>query len=281
MDDYERIARVIRRLQASHAEQPNLASLADSAGLSPSHFHRLFTRWAGITPKDFLQFLTLAHAKRLLASGESVLSAALESGLSGPGRLHDLCVSLESASPGELKQGGPDGIVRAGFSQTPFGLCLLAENARGICHLSFLDHDQTADAWAELARDWPHATLVRDDPVAARWTSRIFEAGPKGRPETGIRLFVHGTPFQVQVWRALLEVPPGTLTTYGRLAERIGAPTACRAVGAAVGSNAISYLIPCHRVIRTGGAIGEYRWGSIRKRAMIAWESRSDPNSES
>lgn len=271
MNDYERIAQVIRFLDEHHAEQPDLAALSAQAGLSPFHFHRLFTSWAGVTPKDFLQCLTLTHAKERLCAGAPVLDAALESGLSGPGRLHDLCVSMEAASPGELKAGGAGWTIQFGFADSPFGKCLIAESPRGICHLSFVEDEKPAVR--ELQAEWPQAKWKRDDSMVKELVGKIF-IQQHAVPEAGapLRAFVRGTPFQVRVWRALLHVPPGTLTTYGRLANAIGAPMASRAVGTAVGQNALAYLVPCHRVIRETGVLGNYRWNPLRKRAMIAWE---------
>ena len=308
MSDYERIAQVILFLDERHVEQPDLAALAQRAGLSQFHFHRLFSTWAGVTPKDFLQCLTLAHAKELLHEGENILDAALESGLSGPGRLHDLCVNLEAASPGELKSGGAGWTISFGFADSPFGKCLIAESPRGVCHLSFVKSESGKQAITNLQTEWANAKFKRDDSIAKELAARIFSlssrkeeragvrrsivakiksphpnplpvwAGRGSQPECQVaqptlRAFVHGTPFQVRVWRALLEIQPGTLTSYGRLAGAIGKPTASRAVGTAVGHNPLAYLIPCHRVIRETGVIGNYRWGHIRKRAMVAWES--------
>lgn len=272
MNDYERIALVIRYLDEHHTEQPDLATLAEYLGLSRFHFHRLFLNWAAITPKDFLQCLTLSHAKELLRQGKSVLDASLISGLSGPGRLHDLCVTLEAASPGELKSGGEGWTIMAGFADSPFGGCLVAESPRGICHLSFVASQDGRAEWAELQEDWPRARLQRDDSAAARTAERIFAR--HSRPPSGppLRAFAQGTPFQIRVWRALLQVPPGTLVNYGHLAAALGQPTAARAVGTAVGKNPLSYLIPCHRVIRATGVLGNYHWGQIRKRALVAWE---------
>jgi AraC family transcriptional regulator of adaptative response/methylated-DNA-[protein]-cysteine methyltransferase len=271
MNDYERIAQVIRFLGASYVEQPDLTTLAGRAGLSQFHFHRLFATWAGVTPKDFLQCLTLAHAKELLCDGAPILDVALESGLSGPGRLHDLCVNLEAASPGELKSGGAGWTICFGFADSPFGKCLIAESPRGICHLSFVENEKTS--LAELQSEWPQAKLKRDDSTAARLAARIFARPDDSHSQPALRAFVRGTPFQVRVWRALLQVQPGALTSYGRLAAAIDKPTTARAVGAAVGQNPLAYLIPCHRVIRETGVIGDYHWGPIRKRAIIAWES--------
>jgi AraC family transcriptional regulator of adaptative response/methylated-DNA-[protein]-cysteine methyltransferase len=309
MNDYERIAQVIRFLDARHLEQPDLAALAAHAGLSPFHFHRLFSNWAGITPKDFLQCLTFAHAKKLLRDGGNILDAALESGLSGPGRLHDLCVNLEAASPGELKSGGAGWTILFGFADSPFGKCLIAESPRGICHLSFVENEKTS--LTGLQKEWPQAKWKRDDSAALRLAEMVFSLSSKKEERVGVRrqiisklksphsdplpawagrgnkparsssnhsqpalrAFVRGTPFQVHVWRALLQVQPGTVTSYGRLAEVIEKPDAARAVGSAVAKNPLAYLIPCHRVIRETGVIGDYHWGQIRKRAIIAWES--------
>ena len=273
MNDYERIALVIRYLDACHAEQPDLATLAEVAGMSPFHFHRLFSAWAAITPKDFLQCLTLAHAKALLRKGTSVLDAALGSGLSGPGRLHDLCIILEAASPGEVKSGGAGWTISAGFADSPFGRCLIGESPRGICHLSFIDAGDGAAELAALQEHWPRARLQWDDATAARLAGGIFERSSRRDSPPALRVFVKGTAFQVRVWRALLQVRPGTLVSYGRLAAALNQPAAARAVGTAVGRNPLAYLIPCHRVIRETGVIGDYRWGPVRKRAMLAWES--------
>jgi AraC family transcriptional regulator of adaptative response/methylated-DNA-[protein]-cysteine methyltransferase len=272
MDAYDRIAGMIRYLDAHYAEQPSLAAMARRIGLSSFHFHRLFLSWAGVTPKDFIQLLTLAHVKEALHDGDSVLDAALDAGLSGPGRLHDLCVTLESASPGELKSGGAEWTITAGFGPSPFGLCLVASGPRGICHLSFVEQAGRSRAWAALRKEWPNARLRRADVKAAGLIRSLFTPAAGRRAGSPLRACVKGTAFQLRVWRALLKVPPGALTTYGRLAEAAGAPAAARAVGAAVGRNPLAYLIPCHRVIRGSGAVGDYRWGRIRKRAMVAWE---------
>ena len=271
MNDYERIARVIRYLRKHHTEQPDLAELAKQAGLSPSHFHRLFSAWAGVTPKDFLQCLTLAHVKDSLQNGKSILHSALDAGLSGSSRAHDLCVNLEAASPGEMKSGGKGWTIVAGFAETPFGACLIAESPRGICHLAFVDSGERDAAWAELRESWPNAELRRNDSAAAKLASQIFTRRGR-RSRRPLRALVRGTPFQLRVWRALMQVPPGHLTSYGRLAARLRMPSAARAVGSAVGANSLAYLIPCHRVIRETGAVGEYRWGDMRKRALLMWE---------
>lgn len=273
MNDYERVARVIRHLDEHRLSQPDLATLAEFAGLSPFYLHRLFTRWAGITPKNLLRCLTLEHVKTLLREGESVLDASLESGLSGPGRLHDLTVSLEAATPGEWKSGGRDLEITCGVAETPFGECLIGETARGICHLAFLAADEADAEDASLMRQWPEARFVRNDGRAKELAARIF-ARPEMTPNgLSLRAVVKGTEFQVRVWRALLQIPPGSLVTYGNLASALGKPGAARAVGNAVGQNSVAFLIPCHRVIRETGLSGNYKWGRIRKRAILAWET--------
>jgi AraC family transcriptional regulator, regulatory protein of adaptative response / methylated-DNA-[protein]-cysteine methyltransferase len=272
MNDYERIANVIRYLDQHHLEQPALTDLARGAGLSPFHFHRLFSTWAGVTPKDFLQCLTIENVKGLLRNGENVLDTALNVGLSGPGRLHDLCVTLEAASPGELKSGGVGSRINFGFADTFFGEALIAETSRGICHLSFIDGQGRNGARDLLFRQWPEAKLHHNDRRAEELSANVFTRPPRDKPRPRLRAFVRGTPFQVQVWRALLRVPTGSLITYGRLSAAVHQPKAARAVGSAVGANPIAFIIPCHRVIRETGVLGNYRWDPIRKRAIIGWE---------
>ncbi len=267
MTDYERIASIIRHLDSSHATQPPVPELAKIAGLSESHFHRLFKHWAGITPKDFLQCLTLEHAKSLLLASRSVLDAALEAGLSGPGRLHDLCVSIEAASPGEVKSGGRGMVVEWGVAESPFGSCSLGWNSRGVCHLAF--HDETTDSESRLGGLWPHARFVRNDTAAKKRVLDIFVKRTANR----IPAFVSGTSFQLRVWRALLLIPRGSVATYASIAAAIGKPGAVRAVGSACGANPVAWLIPCHRVIRETGAVSGYRWGTERKKVMLAAES--------
>lgn len=272
MNDYDRIAAVIRHLDANHARQPALRELAAVTGLSESHFHRLFHRWAGITPKDFLQCLTVEHAKRRLHESKSVLDAALDAGLSGPGRLHDLLVTIEAASPGEVKSGGCGLRIEWGLAESPFGWCSLGWNARGICHLAFHEPDESEAEPASLRENWPHALLHRNDSIARQQAKSIFNSGAS--VPGGLKTFVRATPFQLKVWRALLHVPAGCVASYHSLASALGQPAAARAVGTACAANAIAYLIPCHRVIRETGVVKGYRWGTDRKRALLAWESR-------
>ena len=277
MSEYTRMARILRYLDTHHLEQPGLGELAKVVGLSEAHFHRRFVEWVGVTPKNFLQCLTLEHARERLNRGDSVLDTALDSGLSGPGRLHDLCVTLEAASPGEIKRGGEGLTIEYGVAETPFGFCLIGTSARGICHLSFLgDADDSSEVSGAIAMDWPNAKLVRNERGASHLAGRIFQRADNHALRKPLRAFVKGTPFQLRVWRALLKIPRGSLTSYRRLANSIGKPSASRAVGAAVGSNSLACLIPCHRVIRETGAISGYRWGVGRKRALIAWETAGE-----
>src|SRR5437868_10157677 len=271
MNDYERIATVIRFLDRHHIDQPDLNQLAAGVGLSPFHFHRLFSAWAGVTPKDFLQCLTVEHVKQLLLDGRNVFDAALDAGLSGPGRLHDLCVTLEAASPGEMKNGGAGMQIDFGFADTPFGEALIAETKRGICHLSFLDDSGRNAARKIVSSQWPSAQLNRNDFRIGELAAKIFSPA-RSTSQHPLRALVRGTAFQLKVWRALLRVYPGSLTTYGRLAEAIGQSTAARAVGSAVGANPIAFIIPCHRVIRETGALGNYHSDPIRKRTIVGWE---------
>ncbi|MDP6720755.1 MAG: methylated-DNA--[protein]-cysteine S-methyltransferase [Pirellulaceae bacterium] len=274
MNDYDRIARVISYLDENHIEQPTLAQLAERADLSQHHFHRLFSRWAGVTPKGFLQCLTLSRAKEALEAGESVLDAAFNTGLSGPGRLHDLCVNLEAASPGEVKSGGEGWTIRAGFGESPFGTCLIGVSPRGICHLSFVESKNRHTGAVAIEKDWPLARIDWDDDPAGVVDS-IFAKPTDSNDRSPLKVFVRGTEFQVRVWRALLQIPRGSLTSYGRIAESLGDRGAAWAVGSAVGRNRMAYLIPCHRVIRETGIFGDYRWGKTRKKALVAWESPS------
>jgi AraC family transcriptional regulator, regulatory protein of adaptative response / methylated-DNA-[protein]-cysteine methyltransferase len=278
MNDFDRIAAVIRHLDENHLEQPGLNELATAAGLSESHFHRLFQRWAGVTPKNFLQSLTVEHAKRRLRESASVLEAALDSGLSGPGRLHDLLVTMEAASPGEFKNGGQGMIIEWGFAESPFGPCSLGWNSRGICHLAFHESEGSAAAPTGLQENWSRAGLRQNDRQARRLAKTIFNRESKsGAP---LKAFVRATPFQLKVWRALLQIPEGCVASYGGIAQAIGDPKSARAVGTACGSNSIAYLIPCHRVIRETGVVNGYRWGNTRKRALLAWEATASQRAE-
>jgi AraC family transcriptional regulator of adaptative response/methylated-DNA-[protein]-cysteine methyltransferase len=275
--DYTRIERAILYLDAHGQEQPRLAEVAAHVGLSPYHFQRLFTRWAGISPKRFLQFQTLEHAKQLLAERRSMLDATYDAGLSSGGRLHDLFITLTAMTPGEFKQGGAGLTLQYGVHSSPFGDYLLAVCERGICALRFLTGTSSAEMVQELRAEWPRAELVERPEETRFFAERIF---PSRKPRTihPLSLFVKGTNFQLKVWEALLRIPSGTVATYEDIAQSLQMPRAARAVGSAVGDNPIALLIPCHRVIRKTGAFGDYRWGLARKRAMLTWESaRSSP----
>jgi AraC family transcriptional regulator, regulatory protein of adaptative response / methylated-DNA-[protein]-cysteine methyltransferase len=267
MSDYERIEKVIRHLDRHFVSQPSLKELAKLAGLSEFHFQRLFRRWTGTTPKSFLKMLTASHAKAQLRKSRDLLSVSLDSGLSGPGRLHDLMVSLEAVSPGEFKAKGQGVEIRYGFHPTPFGNCLIGLTDRGVCHLAFLNGTEAA-ALKELKSLWPRATFVLTRRETGRMVKRIFGKSEK----RGVPVLLRGTPFQLKVWEALLRIPEGAVISYEDLARFSGRPGAARAVGTAVGKNAVAFLIPCHRVIRETGAFGQYRWGEERKRAVLTWE---------
>ena len=274
MNDYIRIEKTIRYLKDHAVEQPDLRTLASVAGTSAFHFQRLFSRWAGVSPKAMLKFLTAQRAKSLLRDArESVLDAALDAGLSGPGRLHDLLVTVDAVSPGEFKSYGAGMEIDYGFHDSPFGACLVGATARGICHLSFLDQDNAHRRAAfldEFKSDWTRAAFRREPKATERLARRIFARGAERRPVT---VHLAGTPFRLKVWQALLEIPFGRVASYRDIARAIDAPDACRAVGSAVGANPVAYLIPCHRVIRETGVVGEYRWGRERKLAMLMWEN--------
>jgi len=271
--DYQRIEEAIRYIEKHAVEQPSLEDVAGHLGLSPFHFQRLFKRWAGISPKRFLQYLTVEHARRLLRDSASVLDAAYAVGLSGPGRLHDLFVSVEAVTPGEFKSAGVNLQLGYAFHVTPFGDCLVAESARGICHLGFIEGDNRARALEDLRQNWQEASLAENPAAGGRAIRQIFSStAAEGR--SPVKVLLKGTNFQVKVWQALLKVPEGTMVTYGALAEAVGRPGAHRAVGNAVGRNPIAYLVPCHRVLRSNGEAGGYRWGTARKKAMLGYEAR-------
>lgn len=270
--DYARVEAAIHYLDENLRQQPELEEVATAAGLSPYHFHRLFARWVGTTPKRFLQYLTAEYAKKRLQETSSVLEAAWDSGLSGGGRLHDLMINVEAVTPGELKSLGETLVIRFGIHPSPFGDCLLAITDRGICGLEFLAGRTAGETIATLTERWPGAELVERPSETEALLTTLFPEPGHG-PAGPYSLLVKGTNFQLQVWRALLEIPPGGLVTYGAIAKRLGKPGASRAVGQAVGANPISYLIPCHRVIASAAGLGGYRWGLERKQALLGWEA--------
>ena len=266
---YALVAQAIRYLRAHAQQQPTLAEVAAAVHLSEHHLQRVFAAWAGISPKRFLQYLSKEHALAALRSAQDVLGAAQASGLSGPGRLHDLLVSCEAMTPGEIKSGGAGVRLNWGEADTPFGTVLAGWTPRGICYLAFLDEDG-AQRLDELRAAWPAAELQQDDAEAQRLMAQVFPATPQpGR----LHLLLRGTNFQLKVWEALLRLPPGRRVSYTQLAALAGRPKAQRAVGSALAANTIGYLIPCHRVIRESGESGHYRWGDERKVAMLAWEA--------
>ncbi|MGB8327817.1 MAG: bifunctional helix-turn-helix domain-containing protein/methylated-DNA--[protein]-cysteine S-methyltransferase [Steroidobacteraceae bacterium] len=268
--NFARIARAIAFVDSHYREQPRLAALARAAGLSPFHFNRLFRRWAGVTPKQYLACVTGRAAALALRAETPVLEAAYSVGLSGSGRLHDLTVTLEGVTPGELRARGAGVQIRWGLSATPFGTALLGAAPRGLCYLAFVDRPRVDADAADLRAAWPRATLVRDDTYARELARRVWNGSAAN--ET-LQLAARGTNFQLKVWRALLDLDANEATTYGRIAAGLGRPDSSRAVGNAVGANPIAWLIPCHRVLRAGGALGGYHWGVERKRAMLAFES--------
>lgn len=268
--DYDRVARAIEYLRRHQPDQPSLEDVARAVHLSPFHLQRLFSRWAGLSPKRFLQVLTLDAAKERLAASSDVLSAAHESGLSGAGRLHDLFVELEAVTPGEHRRAGEGLEIRYGYPGSPFGRCLIGQTRRGVCYLEFQHETDRAAMRERLQAAWPAARLVPDEAGAARLARRIFT---RHRRDAPLPVLVQGTNFQARVWSALLRIPPGHTATYAQVADWIGHPRATRAVGSAVGANPVAWLIPCHRVLRSDGSLGGYAWGETRKLACLAWEA--------
>lgn len=275
--DYDRIAQAIHYLEEHFRNQPSLDDLAAHLNLSPFHLQRLFKEWAGISPKKFIQYLTTEYAKELLANSVSVLDAAYEAGLSGPGRLHDLFVTVEAVTPGEFKQQGKGIRIDYGIHATPFGDALIATTARGLCALSFLNGGGSTAAIDDLHARWRAAELTENPSITSTLVEQIFPqqdaAASRDNTHRPLNLHVQGTNFQVKVWEALLKIPAGSVSSYDQIAHRIGQPTAARAVGGAISANPVAYLIPCHRVIRKSGAVNDYRWGATRKKAMIGWEA--------
>ena len=269
--DFARIAKAIRYIDEHYREQPSLTTIARHTGLSEFHFNRLFRRWAGVTPKQYLAFVTGRHARNEIESQSSVLDAAYAVGLSGPSRLHDLIVTLDAVTPGELKSFGRGITVHYGFTETPFGEALLAATPRGLTHLAFVDAGERDDAVDELRARWRNADLVRDDARAQEFAILIWGKSDRSTPK--LRVHVAGTNFQLKVWQALLDSGPQSRTTYSDLAKAIGEEGSARAIGNAVGANPIGWLIPCHTVLRRDGALGGYHWGEDRKRAILAWDS--------
>lgn len=272
-DAYEPVARAIDFLVANHDDAPSLDQVAAEIGLSPAHFQKVFKEGAGVSPKRFQQYLTAGAAKKALKEGATVLDASFEAGLSGPSRLHDLLLAAEAMTPGAYRKKGEGETIRHAAVSSPFGAALIGATRKGICWLSFVDVTGVDAAMDEMKGDWPAADFVEDPDVVEPLAFDAFEFAAGARPGAPVRLHVQGTNFQLKVWDALLRIPLGACVTYGDIAGAIGSPKASRAVGTAVGSNTISVLIPCHRVILSSGAIHNYRWGTARKKAILALEA--------
>lgn len=269
MNDYERIEKAIGYIAGNFQQQPDLDEVARQVHISPFHFQRMFRNWAGVSPKKFLQYISVEHAKSLLKQNLSLSDVTFETGLSGSGRLHDLFISIEGMTPGEYKNGGEQLQINYSFAESPFGNILVASTAKGICHLAFADDEK--NALKELKALFPNALFKQVVDRVQQNALFIFRQDWKDLRH--IKLHLKGTAFQLKVWEALLKVPKGGLTTYASLASAVGNPKSARAVGSAVGDNPVAFLIPCHRVIRSSGVIGQYHWGSNRKTAIIGWES--------
>jgi AraC family transcriptional regulator of adaptative response/methylated-DNA-[protein]-cysteine methyltransferase len=270
--DYEMVRRAIAFISEQWRAQPEIDAIAEAAGVSATELHHLFRRWAGLTPKAFLQALTLDHARALLRDSASVLDATFEVGLSGPGRLHDLFVTHEAMSPGEWKSGGEGLTIHYGFHPSPFGNALVMATERGLAGLAFADPGEDKAALTDMQRRWPKASYVEDAARTALLARRIFDQ-TLWRPDQPLRVVLIGTDWEVRVWQALLQVPMGRLTTYSDIANKVCTPAAARAVGAAVGKNPVSFVVPCHRVVGKSGALTGYHWGITRKQAMLGWEA--------
>ncbi|MCS0494688.1 bifunctional helix-turn-helix domain-containing protein/methylated-DNA--[protein]-cysteine S-methyltransferase [Ancylobacter sp. MQZ15Z-1] len=270
--DYEIVRRAVEYVNLRFRDQPEVEEIALAAGVSPRALTDLFRRWCGLTPKDFLQAVTLDAARRVLTESDNVLDAAYELGLSGPGRLHDLFVVHESMSPGEWKTGGAGLVIRYGFHASQFGSALAMATSRGLCGLAFADEGEEDKALADMRRRWPNATYIEDPYATAPYAARIFDRST-WNPDDPLRIVFIGTDFEVRVWETLMRIPLGKATTYSTIADRIEKPKAARAVGAAVGKNPMSFVVPCHRVIGKSGDLTGYHWGLTRKRAILGWEA--------
>ena len=271
MSDYERIAQAISFITSRVTSQPTLDEIAAHLHLSPFHFQRLFCRWAGVTPKRFLQVLTLERAKQLLSESKPLLAVSDALGLSSGSRLYDHFVHLEAITPGEYKLGGLGLTIEYATHDTPFGKVFIATTPRGVCKLAFLEHTDSAAHLADLCKTWPQAVMHENPATTLAVIDAMF--GEKMKLDRALSLHVSGTNFQISVWKALLQIPPGTVTSYSQVATAIARPRSARAVGLAVGANPVAFLIPCHRVIQQNGNLGGYHWGETRKQAMHAWET--------
>lgn len=273
LSDYDYVRQAVTYVSDNWRDQPGLDAIAEHVGLSPAHFQRLFKRWAGISPKAFLQAITLDHARRLLRDSATILDTAFDVGLSGPGRLHDLFVDHEAMTPGEYKARGAGLEIGYGFHESPFGRALVMATDRGVCGLAFSDEEESdEDALADMTRRWPEATFVSAPKRTAGFAKRVFKP-TQWQEDDPLKVTFIGTDFEIRVWETLLKIPMGHAVSYGDIAAHIGKPSASRAVGSAVGRNPISFVVPCHRVLRKGGGLGGYHWGVTRKQAIIGWEA--------
>jgi AraC family transcriptional regulator of adaptative response/methylated-DNA-[protein]-cysteine methyltransferase len=270
--DYQRIEQTILYLDKHFREQPTLSELAKNVNLSEYHFHRLFKRWAGITPKQFIKFLTIEYAKNLLEESQSILDITYHSGLSSISRLHDLFVTIDAVTPGEFKKKGQGLVIIYGVHPTPFGKCLLSITERGICGLSFITESNVEESIQSLMTEWTGAKFIENANFTRDYLDKIFIPSSKGdRPK--LNLFLKGTNFQIKVWQALLNIPSVHVLSYEDIAKCIGCHNGLKRIGKAVMTNPIAYLIPCHRLIHSIGIFGSYKWGTARKRAMLGWET--------
>ena len=270
--DYEIVRRAVEYVNLRFRDQPEVEEIARASGVHPRALTELFRRWCGLTPKDFLQAVTIDAARRVLTESDNVLDAAYELGLSGPGRLHDLFVVHESMSPGEWKTGGAGLVVRYGFHASPFGSALAMVTPRGLCGLAFADEGEEDAALADMRRRWPNAIYIEDPVATAAYAARIFDRGAWS-PDDPLRIVFIGTDFEVKVWETLMRIPLGKATTYSSIAQCVEKPKAARAIGAAVGKNPMSFVVPCHRVLGKNGDLTGYHWGLTRKRAILGWEA--------
>jgi len=271
-DDYSTVRKVISFLSENWRDQPSLEEIAAEAGMEPTRLHKLFTRWAGLSPKAFLQAITLDHARGLLEQSATVLDTTYEVGLSGPGRLHDLFVTHEAVTPGDVRSRGEGLTIRYGFHPSPFGTALVMATERGLAGLGFADPGEERAALADMCSRWPRAAYEENSAATAPLAARIFDP-QKWQPETPLRVVMIGSDFEIRVWESLLRIPLGQATSYSDIARHLDKPKAARAVGAAVGRNPISFVVPCHRVIGRSGGLTGYHWGLTRKRAILGWEA--------
>ena len=270
--DYETVRAAVAYLMDNWRDQPSLEAIARHTGTNPIRLHKTFRRWAGLTPKAFLQAITIDHARHLLEQSATVLDTSYEVGLSGPGRLHDLFVTHEAVTPGDVRNRGAGLTISCGFHDSPFGRALVMTTRRGLCGLGFADPGEEEDVYSDMSARWPRADFVRDDAATAPIAHRVFDQRA-WRPDDPLRIVMIGSDFEIRVWETLLKVPFGGATTYADIARHLHKPRAARAIGGAVGRNPISFVVPCHRVLGRGGKLTGYHWGMVRKQAILGWEA--------